>query len=243
MLSGEGSENGENTTIGLISKQKQLYTCSTLLCPFLCRCFARLPGYTIYGGNVVRVFSFFFFFIIVFFTLVAANIAHFLTTATKFHVVPPTKNVSFVFSLQLKLFFSGVEFAGLSPYFLFFSVFNSLSLYSTFADMTINLSLILQTTRIRKHFPLSVLVFIDSLVASASQDVGGHTLSRQNNLKFGIGLHAVGARTVGVRTLRHKQIFLLSQVLQIYLSNGVPPRARTFRHYRVWNILQKTKTG
>ena len=61
MLSGEGSENGENTTIGLISKQKQLYTCSTLLCPFLCRCFARLPGYTIYGGNVVRVFSFFFF--------------------------------------------------------------------------------------------------------------------------------------------------------------------------------------
>ena len=31
---------------------------------------------------------------------------------------------------------------------------------------------------------------------SASQDAGGHTLSRQNNLTFGIGLHVVGARTV-----------------------------------------------
>ena len=72
------------------------------------------------------------------------------------------------------------------------------------------ISLILKkktTTRIQKHFPLSVLVFIDSLVVSASQDAGGHTLSRQNNLTFGIGLHVVGVRTVGVRTLRHKQIF------------------------------------
>ena len=72
--------------------------------------------------------------------------------------------------------------------------------------MTINLSLILKTTRIQKHFPLSVFVFIDSLVVSASQDAGGHTLSRQNNLTFGIGLHVVGVRTV-VRTLRHNQIF------------------------------------
>ena len=38
MLSGEGNENGEKTTIGLISK-KQLCTCSTLFCTFLCRCF------------------------------------------------------------------------------------------------------------------------------------------------------------------------------------------------------------
>ena len=59
----------------------------------------------------------------------------------------------------------------------------------------------------QKHFPLSVLVFIDSLVVSVSQDAGGHTLSRQSNLTFGIGLHVVGVRTVGVRTLRHNQIF------------------------------------
>ena len=56
------------------------------------------------------------------FTLVAANISHFLTAATKFLVVPPTKNVSFVFSIPLKLFFS-LSFAGLSPYFLFFAIF------------------------------------------------------------------------------------------------------------------------
>ena len=73
--------------------------------------------------------------------------------------------------------------------------------------MTINLSLILEKkTRTQKHFPLSVLVFIDSLVVSASQDAGGHKLSRQNNLTFGIGLHIVGVRTL-VRTLRHNQIF------------------------------------
>ena len=82
----------------------------------------------------------------------------------------------------------------------------SFSLYSKFVNMTINLTLILKTTRIQKHFPLSVFVFIDSLVVSASQDAGGHTLSRQNNLTFGIGLHVVGVRTV-VRTLRHNQIF------------------------------------
>ena len=63
-----------------------------------------------------------------------------------------------------------------------------------------------KTTRIQKHFPLSVFVFIDSLVVSASQDAGGHKLSRQNNLTFGIGLYVVGARTV-VRTIRHNQIF------------------------------------
>ena len=65
----------------------------------------------------------------------------------------------------------------------------SLSLYSKFVDMTFNLSLILKTTRIQKHFPLSVFVLIDSLVVSASHDVGGRTLYRQNKLTFSIGLH------------------------------------------------------
>ena len=72
----------------------------------------------------------------------------------------------------------------------------SLSLQFKFVDMTINLSLILKTTRIQKQFPLSVFVFIDSLVGSASQHAGGRTLSCQNNLTFGIGLHVVGVRTV-----------------------------------------------
>ena len=72
----------------------------------------------------------------------------------------------------------------------------SLSLYSKFVDMTVNHSFIFKTTRIQKHFPLSVFVFIDSLVVSALQDAGDHTLSHQNNLTFGIGLLVVGVRTV-----------------------------------------------
>ena len=44
--------------------------------------------------------------------------------------------------------------------------------------MTINLSLILQTTRIQKQFPLSVFVFIDSLVVSALQEASGYAISR-----------------------------------------------------------------
>ena len=75
-------------------------------------------------------------------------------------------------------------------------------------DATINLSLILyKTTRIQKHFSISVFDFIDSLVVSASQEAGGHTLSRQNNLTSGIRLHEVCVRTGG-RTLRHNQIIL-----------------------------------
>ena len=35
------------------------------------------------------------------FTQLANSISHFLTAATKSHVVPPAKNVSFVFSISL----------------------------------------------------------------------------------------------------------------------------------------------
>ena len=64
------------------------------------------------------------------------------------------------------------------------------SLYCKFVDMTIqNISLILQTTRIQKQFPLSVFVFNDSLVVSASQDAGGYAISRQNILELHLGCH------------------------------------------------------
>ena len=106
-----------------------------------------------------------------------------------FMLFPQQKKVSFVFSLQFQLFFS-FSFTGLSPYFLFFSVFLFLCIPNLWT-LTINLSLILYTTRIQKHFPLSAFVFIDSLVVSASQDLGSRTLSRQNNLTFIIGLHEV----------------------------------------------------
>ena len=153
---------------------------------------------------MLYVFFFFFLFSLSLFSLwLPSAFLIFSPLLQNFTLFLQQKNVCVVFCLSLWLFFSGVELAGLSPYFLFFSVFNSLSLYSKFVGIAINVSLILQTTRLQKHFPLSVFVFVDSLIISASQDAGGLTLSRQNNLTFGIGLYPVGVRTVGVRTLRH----------------------------------------
>ena len=54
--------------------------------------------------------------------------------------------------------------------------------------MTIDLSIIIQSTRIQKQIPLSVFVFSDSLVVSASQDAGGYAISHQNNLELHSGL-------------------------------------------------------
>ena len=57
-----------------------------------------------------------------FFTPVAANNSHFLTAATKFHVVPTTEEgLLCFFSLALALFL--IQLRWVSPYFLFFSVF------------------------------------------------------------------------------------------------------------------------
>ena len=65
----------------------------------------------------------------------------------------------------------------------------SIALYSKFVDITINLSLILQKTRIQKQFPLSVFVFIDPLTSSALQDEGGYAIFRQNKLELHLGCH------------------------------------------------------
>ena len=76
--------------------------------------------------------------------------------------------------------------------------------------MTINLSLILKKHGYRNSFRFPFYVFTDSLVVSASQDAGGHTLSCQNNLTFGIGLHVVGVRTA-VRTTGHPGSVIVPQ--------------------------------
>ena len=109
--------------------------------------------------------------------------------ATKFSRSFSKKCLPCFFSLLLALhrcFFSLI-FAGLLPTFSFslpfpFSI-------SKFVDITINISLILETTRIQKQFPLSVFVFIDSLVVSPSQDAGGYAISRQINLELHLGCH------------------------------------------------------
>ena len=43
--------------------------------------------------------------------------------------------------------------------------------------------------RIQKQLPLSVFVFIYSLVVSASQDAGGYAISRRNILELHLGCH------------------------------------------------------
>ena len=159
------------------------------------------------------VFSFTFFSLPLIFTLHWWPLAFLILSPPlqNFHVVLPTKKCLLCFlSLALDLCRPFSRWVSLACRVLSLFLGLSLALYSKSVDTTINLSLILWTPRIQEQFPLSVFVFIDSLVVSTSQDAGGHTLSRQNNLTFGIGLHEVGVRTVGVRTLRHNQIFLLS---------------------------------
>ena len=129
MLSGEDNENGEKTTIGLISKK--VITCSTLFLyislPLFCttttRNFQKLLSYTFYGGNVVRVLVHFFFTAAHFhLALVAASISHFVTAATKFSCCSSNKKMSPLFfisrSRSLSPFFS-LSFAGLPPTFSF----------------------------------------------------------------------------------------------------------------------------
>ena len=85
-----------------------------------------------------------------------------------FHVVFPTEKCLVCFfisrSRSLSPFFS-LSFAGLPPTF-------SCSIF----QMTIYLSLIIETTGIQKQFPLSFFVCIDSLVVSALQDAGGYAI-------------------------------------------------------------------
>ena len=97
----------------------------------------------------------------------------------------------FVLSFQQKMsplfFFS--RWASLACRLLSLCLGLCLALYSKYVDMTINLSLILWTPRIQKQSPLSVFVFIDSLVVSPLQDAGGYVISRQNNLELRLGCH------------------------------------------------------
>ena len=182
MLSTEDN-TGERwkTTIGLISK-KQLCSCSTLFCRFLYCCFLILKLLKTTGGNVVRVLVHFFSLLLISYSiwLVAASISHFVTAANKVSCCSFKKKMSPFLSLALDLCRPFSRWASLVCRLHVLSLFLclSLALYSKFVDMTINLSLILSTTRIQKQFPLSVVVFIHSLVVSALQEAGGYAISR-----------------------------------------------------------------
>ena len=134
MLSGEGNENGEKTTIGLI-----------ILCTFLCYCFARLQSeiprnflVTRFMEEMSNVFLFTLFFVLVFFFTGAhfylgGRLAFliFSPLLQNFHVFLPIKKCLPLFSLSrsssLSLFFS-LGSADLSPTFSFSLCF-SLSIF------------------------------------------------------------------------------------------------------------------
>ena len=147
MLTCEGNENGEKTTIGLICKKATLQVQHTFLVHFFARCFARLQHETSQNFLVTRsmeemsyVLLFTFHAFVVHCCLFSSwwLLAFLISHCCYFHVLFPTKKVSFVFSFRsscLSLFF-WLSFADLLPTF-------SLSLYLKFVDMTIYLSLIL----------------------------------------------------------------------------------------------------
>ena len=137
-----------------------------------------------FEGKVIRVLVHFFFTAtsLTHFhpALVATSISPFVTTTTKFSCCYSNKKMSpfFYLSLQISAAFFLVERRWPAAYFVFFSGCFSLLLYSKFVDLTINLSLIFQTTRIQKQFLLSIFVFLDSLVVSALKNTGGQVISR-----------------------------------------------------------------
>ena len=94
--------------------------------------------------------------------------------------------------------------------------------------MTINLSLYFrQHGQIQKHFPLSVFVFLDSLVVFASQDAGA--LPRQtDNLTFINNYHRLTCSgcTDGGRSGVMGRAIRPGHGFPICLTHGAPLRAR-----------------
>ena len=153
MLGGEGNENGEKTTIGLISKKASLHVQHTFFVhffalPLFCTTtkwnFQKFPSYT-FMEEFSYVFLFTFFYSLpLIFTLVAASISHFLTAAKKFSRCSSNKKCFLCFlSLALALCRSFSRWASLAYRLLSLFLCLSLFLYSKFVGMTINLSLIL----------------------------------------------------------------------------------------------------
>ena len=175
MLRGEGMLRRKTVINNNRSnQQKQLFTCSTLslyisLPFFLHNYNVKLPEtsslHVLWRKCRTCTRSLFFTAARFHLVLVAASICHFVTAATKFSCCSSNKNMSPLFFISIYRPFSRLSFAGLPPTFLFLCL--SLALYSKFVDMTIYLSLKLQTTRIQNQFPLSVFVFIDCFVVSA----------------------------------------------------------------------------
>ena len=149
MLSSEGNENGEKTTIGLISKKATLHVQHTFFVHFFAvvlhdYCtrwnFQKLPGYTFNGENVVR-FLVHYFHCRSFSPWWPLEFLIFPPPLQNFHVVLPTKKcLLYLLSLALAVCSSFSHWASLASRLLSLFLCLSLSLFSKFVDMTINLS-------------------------------------------------------------------------------------------------------
>ena len=149
MLSGEGNENGEKTTIGLISKKATLHVQHTF--------FVHFFAVVLHDHNVKLPETFFwrkcrtcsrslFFSLPLIFSLHWWPLAFLILSPLlqNFHVVLPTKKFLLCFlSLALDLCRPFSRWASLACRLLSLFLCLSLALYSKFVDMTINLSLIL----------------------------------------------------------------------------------------------------
>ena len=218
MLSGEAHDNGDKTATGLISKKTILKVQHTFLyisLPLFCTTttwnFQKLPaGYTFFGGKVVLVF------------------VHFSFSYRRYKISCCSSNKKCLlcfFSLAPALFLIELRWpVALLSLFLCLSV----SLYSKFLGMTINLSLYFrQHGQIQKHFPLSVFVFLDSLVVFASQDAGARP-RQTDNLTFINNYHRLTCSgcTDGGRSGVMGRAIRPGHGFPICLTHGAPLRAR-----------------
>ena len=178
--------------ICLISKKATLHVQHSFFVHFFCRCFARLQRETSRNFLVTRfmeemsyVFSFTFFF-----TAAQFHPVHWWPLAflifspppQNCHVVLPTKKCLLCclsLSLDLCCPFSG--WASLACRLLSLFLCLSLPLFSKFVDVTVNLSLIVQTTRIHgnnSRFPFSTLRSND---ADVQRERKKKRFNKQNN--------------------------------------------------------------
>ena len=144
MLVAKAKRTVKNNNRSNKQKQKKLCTCSTLFCTFICRCFARQQSETSRNSLVTllwrkcRTCSCSLFFQCR--SLLSGWPLAFLIFSPRLqiHIVLPTKNDSISLALALRRSFS--LWASLACRLFSLSHCLSLSLYSKFVDMTINLS-------------------------------------------------------------------------------------------------------
>ena len=219
MLGGEGNKNGEKNSNRSNQQKKQLCTCSTLFLYISLPLFCTLQRETSRNFKVTRFMEeitcscSLFFHCRLFSPWWPLAFLIFSIPLQNFMLFPP-KNFLYFFYLALALFLVELPLpVALLSLFLCLC----LSLFSKFMDMTINLNLILQRTRVGCRnifrFPfLSVLTLQLSLL---------HKTRMAIHMTFGIGLHKVGVRTVGVRTLPNFLAFISYQfILAMGLYNA-----------------------